>query len=193
MVYLYLIGSWLIYFAIHSALASNVVKKQFPSRFYRIIYNLIAILGLLGIFTFTAFQPIHYLFPKSGLAQIIGLMLATYGILILKKAFKQYSIKQFLGIEVVETSEKSLNTSGILQYVRHPIYTATILLVSGFFFFAPTALNLVSALCIFAYFIIGIQLEERKLIDEFGDDYRQYQAEVPMLFPKGMKWGNLLK
>jgi methanethiol S-methyltransferase len=33
------------------------------------------------------------------------------------------------------------------------------------------------------YFIVGSFLEERKLVREFGDDYRQYQQTVSMLFP----------
>jgi protein-S-isoprenylcysteine O-methyltransferase Ste14 len=33
------------------------------------------------------------------------------------------------------------------------------------------------------YIIIGCILEERKLLAEFGDAYRQYQRQVPMLVP----------
>jgi protein-S-isoprenylcysteine O-methyltransferase Ste14 len=36
------------------------------------------------------------------------------------------------------------------------------------------------------YLVIGAFLEERKLIKEFGDDYRHYQNRVSMLFP--WKW-----
>jgi protein-S-isoprenylcysteine O-methyltransferase Ste14 len=31
--------------------------------------------------------------------------------------------------------------------------------------------------------VVGTILEERKLVAEFGDEYRQYQREVSMLFP----------
>jgi protein-S-isoprenylcysteine O-methyltransferase Ste14 len=34
-----------------------------------------------------------------------------------------------------------------------------------------------------AYIIVGILLEERDLIDVFGDDYRQYRERVSMLVP----------
>lgn len=33
------------------------------------------------------------------------------------------------------------------------------------------------------YIIIGIKLEEKKLVLEFGDTYVKYQQEVPMLIP----------
>jgi protein-S-isoprenylcysteine O-methyltransferase Ste14 len=33
------------------------------------------------------------------------------------------------------------------------------------------------------YVVIGTVLEEKKLVLEFGDAYRKYQQEVPMLIP----------
>jgi len=33
------------------------------------------------------------------------------------------------------------------------------------------------------YFMIGAVLEERKLVIEFGEEYREYQRTVSMLFP----------
>jgi protein-S-isoprenylcysteine O-methyltransferase Ste14 len=44
------------------------------------------------------------------------------------------------------------------------------------------SINLVLSL----YLIIGAFLQERKLVLEFGDGYRQYQDRVSMLFP--WKW-----
>ena len=34
--------------------------------------------------------------------------------------------------------------------------------------------------------VIGTILEERDLVDDFGDAYRDYQATVPMLVPHGI-------
>ncbi|MCK4675201.1 MAG: hypothetical protein KAT61_04760 [Gammaproteobacteria bacterium] len=32
--------------------------------------------------------------------------------------------------------------------------------------------------------IVGARLEERELVDDFADNYREYQLKVPMLFPR---------
>jgi protein-S-isoprenylcysteine O-methyltransferase Ste14 len=43
--------------------------------------------------------------------------------------------------------------------------------------------SLIVDLILTVYVVCGTLLEERKLVIELGDAYRQYQKRVPMLFP----------
>ena len=69
-----------------------------------------------------------------------------------------------------------LEVRGPYRWLRHPIYLGWVLLVFG----APamTAGRLLFAAVSTAYLVVAIPIEERSLVREFGQSYRDYQRQV---------------
>jgi protein-S-isoprenylcysteine O-methyltransferase Ste14 len=98
---------------------------------------------------------------------------------------------QFVGIQQIlkgrsggaMTESGEFDSSGVLGIVRHPWYLAVfILLWARDFNLAGFTINVILS----AYLLIGTLLEERKLVLEFGEKYKAFQRQVPMLIP--LKW-----
>jgi protein-S-isoprenylcysteine O-methyltransferase Ste14 len=185
--YLPIIFAWLIFGLLHSVLASSMLKSKLNLKpiNYRRLYNIISILAVMVIFFMGSTISPEYFLPKGQATKSIGLILATFGFLLAKLAFRPISLSQFLGIKKEEESE--LITTGIYARMRHPLYTALILGLIGFVLFNPTYTHLVHAVCMLVYLGVGIHFEERRLIARFGENYTKYKQQTPMLFPTSFR------
>jgi protein-S-isoprenylcysteine O-methyltransferase Ste14 len=84
-----------------------------------------------------------------------------------------------------KTYRGQLVTTGIFQYIRHPHYTS--LLIIGFglalFFFSLFALFI--AIIAIPVMILSIIDEEKLLLNQYGEKYKDYMKKVPWrIIPK---------
>ncbi len=193
--HLILVVGWLIYFVIHSFMASlkvkEIIKRKAPqiAKIYRFLYSVSSAIGLFAILLFSGMIATPYYFQPNQLMNVMALILSIWGVLVIKSSFRLYSLNAFLGFTVDpilnnNSDPPKLITTGILSKVRHPIYSGTILIVLGFLTFRFNLTNCISTACVFLYLYIGIRLEEKKLIHQFGQQYKEYMHRVPMLIPK---------
>ena len=159
-------------------------KLSLNLKIYRIAYNVFSTLFLLMIFLYS--QTIRdQVFIDSTYIKLLALLFFFGGILLLYKSFKRYDLKEFIGLraESENTLQDTLVVDGLHKLVRHPVYTATIFILLGYFLYSPTYKSAIIMLTSYIYLPLGILLEERKLTDKFGESYLKYKSKVPKLFP----------
>jgi methanethiol S-methyltransferase len=176
----------------HSLMARKTFKrwwtKWIPAAIERSTYVLVASLAL--ILLFWQWRPIPAIIwrisdPAFATA-LLGLSFFGWFIVLLStfliNHFELFGLHQalnsFTGRPVAAPNFKS---PFLYKMVRHPIYLGFIIA----FWAAPvmTGGHLLFAAVTTAYIFVGIFLEERDLIELFGDEYRQYRRRVAMLLP----------
>ncbi len=143
----------------------------------------------IAVVNFVLLIMLHLKLPSSLLVEPpIWFKLMAYpffgtGLYILFKALRSYGSQFFFDVSGEGDTAQPLITHGLNGAVRHPLYFAILLLLIGLCCFAPNLKNIVFSLISTIYIIIGAKLEERRLIDLYGEAYKNYQSKVPMLIP----------
>jgi protein-S-isoprenylcysteine O-methyltransferase Ste14 len=178
------------YGALHSLLASRTVKTAARDRFgpaadrlYRLVFNGLAVISLMPVLAVLAAHlgPVAYVVPWPWAAVLLAAQIAAAGFLAV--GFLHSDPGYFLGLRQLGNRDagQRLVTRGAHRVVRHPLYSAALLAL--WCLPVQTAGTLGFAAGATLYILIGSELEERKLIGIFGEDYVRYRAKVARLIP----------
>jgi len=99
-----------------------------------------------------------------------------------------YWVFSSLGKNVTPTvairREHSLVTSGPYRWVRHPLYTVGFLAFTGLSLLAANWFIFAMLLLSFAVLVRRTPIEERRLIEKFGEEYRAYMQRTGRFLPR---------
>jgi protein-S-isoprenylcysteine O-methyltransferase Ste14 len=180
---------WIVYCMLHSVLASNWIKKRLQSRMknykrYRLWYTLFAFISLVVILLFQIKIPTIELFHSSNFIFVAGIIISVSGLILMLICIRKYfmSLSGLCSL-FIENFSNELQITGVHKYIRHPLYLGTFMFIWGLFLCLPYLSLLVMNTIVTIYTLIGIELEEQKLMVEFGESYKQYKKTVPKLIP----------
>jgi methanethiol S-methyltransferase len=101
------------------------------------------------------------------------------------------AFSQMTGVPELSSPKKGkgkLLREGIYGVVRHPRYLSAGLGAIGLGFFCNNVGLYMFLVMLVPVGWLIVTLEERELVDRFGDAYRQYQREVPPLIPRRLRF-----
>jgi protein-S-isoprenylcysteine O-methyltransferase Ste14 len=181
-----------VFAAQHSIMARPAFKRWWtrfvPKAVERSTYVLLAALAL-ALLCF-GWQPLPAPIwtvanqPAAAALQAVFWLgwLIVFGSTFLINHFELFGLRQvharLVGREI---PPPRFRTPLLYRWVRHPLYLGFLLA----FWATPTMTlgHLLFAAGMTGYILLGIALEERDLIAQFGDQYRHYRASVGMLLP----------
>jgi protein-S-isoprenylcysteine O-methyltransferase Ste14 len=194
-----LIGGMLaIWGGVHSltaSLSSKLLAQRWLGErtcdgWYRLLYNVFALVSFLPVLWGLTRLPDQTLYRLPGWAWWLCVPLQVVALLCAGLTLWRVDLWRFVGLrqwvrwlsgEPEPRTPAVFYVSGFYRWVRHPLYFFSLILlwctpllsVNTLFF------NLFCTL----YFYVGSIFEERKLVQEFGQVYLDYQKQVPRLLP----------
>jgi protein-S-isoprenylcysteine O-methyltransferase Ste14 len=188
-------GLSIAFFIQHSGMVRRSFRKRLahflPEEYEGAVYAIVSGIVLLAVIVLwqksaPAFRVSHgvfrWLFYILYFLSFAGFI---WGIRALK-VFDPYGLRPILGrLRGRKPRPMLFVVRGPYRWVRHPLYLFMILMIWS----CP---DLTSDRLLFnglwtVWIVIGSILEERDLVSEFGDAYREYQRRVPMLIPHRLR------
>lgn len=187
---------WIGWCFIHSAMITPAVTRRLDrilgdgTRFYRVLYNIAALLTLVPVAWYERSLESPVVWAWDGGFVFVQAALLAVALTLFITGARHYDLRRFLGIRQLGgdaagkglTASGRIDTSGVLGVTRHPWYAA---MIAFLWTSDMNAARLVTNIVLTAYLIVGAIIEEKKLVAEYGGEYREYQKRVPMLLPIG--------
>lgn len=194
----WILFSLFIYGVMHSIFASLRFKSWVKgrigegrfNRFYRLFFSIQAGVLFLPVLILSAILPNQPLYQISRPWIFLSLAIQFLAAAALVHTVMLTGAMRFVGFQQAvnphsATQRLPLVKQGLYRFVRHPLYTCSLLII----WLLPTmswntlALNIGITL----YMLIGAVFEEQKLVHEFGEDYQAYRKETAFIIP-GIKF-----
>lgn len=181
----------LLFFAQHSLMARKPfrlwLKSYLPSPHYGAFYAVASGIAVLVLVVFWQ-EATFTIFSLQGFTRLVSrgvFVLAITGVawtILSLGFFVNFRIQPMVDdLRGKETTSTLVTDRGPYRWIRHPLYLSSLLMIWS----NPdlTLDRLLFNLVFTVWVIIAILLEERGLVDSYGEAYRSYQHEVPILIP----------
>ena len=170
-------------------LAQRVLGKQAYDAYHRLLFTAYSVVAFILLVLYLRTVPDHPLYRLEGGVRLLFHAVQACGAALL--FWTPWDVKEFLGIRQWKRQRRGnppeagrndrLFTGKAYGFVRHPIYLG----ISAILAFHPvqTRNSFLSVVMVVLYFYVGTFFEERRMVETFGEEYRNYQKRVPRFLP----------
>jgi protein-S-isoprenylcysteine O-methyltransferase Ste14 len=122
--------------------------------------------------------------PVSNLQMLpyIGLVIVILGMIL--RFISVWTLGRLFTVDVTIRENHKIKKDGVYKIIRHPSYTGSLLSFVGFGISLNNWLSMIAVIILITVaFLYRINIEEKILIDQFGDDYLDYKKSTYYLIP----------
>jgi protein-S-isoprenylcysteine O-methyltransferase Ste14 len=113
----------------------------------------------------------------------LGVAIFALGVWLLWRSHADLETSWSPRLEIMEGH--SLVTSGVFHYIRHPMYAAHWLWgIAQVFLLQNWIVGFSMLVCMIPLYVYRARVEEEMMIEQFGDEYREYMAHTGRVFPR---------
>ena len=157
----------------------SLFQTSEADRVFVIAATLVFFLSLLV--AFLDFWLIQGMIFRLSPISLVGFVLFILGVVL--RAVGRITLGRYYAYGLKMLPDHKLVAHGIYRYVRHPISLAAILYPVGIPLTFSSLYGFAIMLLIIPSILYRLRIEERMLIDKFGDEYRQYMQKTKKLIP----------
>ena len=172
------------YFQLKSRIRSRKGSKYLEGKKIQLVLIIIGQIWIIGIFLYIVFPETHewFILGLPSWLTIVGLVLTVIGMIF--EFYTQLSLGKHFSAYLHIREDHKLISNGPYRFIRHPMYTALTMVLLGLFF---TSSNIYVGLPLPVFLVVialRVGKEENVLVEQFGDEYRNYMIRTGRFLPK---------
>ncbi|WP_312769464.1 isoprenylcysteine carboxylmethyltransferase family protein [Epilithonimonas sp.] len=180
-----LMGAWLfteVFYKSQMSSNNSDQKGKDKSSLSLLWIVIISSISLSIFVSYVHFEDFSLMITTQNWIIYLGLIVLFIGIFTRFLIIK--SLGKYFTVDVTIRQDHKIKKDGVYSLLRHPSYSASLLTFLGLGLFLDNWISLIIAFIPpFLAFLYRIKIEEKALIEQFGQDYIDYKKQTKKLIP----------
>ncbi len=141
---------------------------------------------VLGMIFAFYLPPAEYLYLDFSISPTSGMIVAGFGLIIVGSflfGYARHVLRRWYSGHLSVRAEQVLVQEGPYNLVRHPAYLSYLLMAVGISIGYASLIGMVNIIFLLYCLNYRVKVEEKLLVDHFGESYLQYARKIKKIIP----------